>query len=89
MIIIGGDFNVPNNPMSKMTEIMNKLEMVNALVREGITIPETYKHDTKTLYHIWVPKDLSTDITDSGYCQYDLIINFDHRGCFVFLGVEG
>ena len=84
-IIIGGDFNVPNNPMSKMTEKMNELGLVNALEREDNPTPETYKHGTKTMENIGVSKDVSMDITDSGYCQYDLIINADHRGSFVSL----
>ena len=45
------------------------------------------KHSNMALKHwtTWVSKDLSTDIMDSGYCQYDLIINSDHRGSFVNL----
>ena len=68
-----------------MTRKMEGMGFVNVMANEGDEPPETFKWGKKTIDHIWSSKDVLDNIENKGYCQYDLILNSDHRLMFVNL----
>ena len=88
-VIIGGDFNEEDLPKSKMTKRMEEMGLENAIAREGQNTPETFKSGKKTIDHIWVSPEIKEEMIGSGYCNYDLIFNSDHRRCFIRLRAGG
>ena len=86
-IVIGCDFNETVEEKGGMTELFERLSMVNLFHEKMEEVPATRTPGRRTIDHVWLTRELFERVQKCGLVAQDKVFLSDHVGMFLDIGV--